>query len=202
MKLPRHDAKASNPAVDHATAPRVSVYKPLARTDQMKKSDPLKSMNTLRPMPQWMSLLPSSRKHMARPPCHSTLCRRKSFSFFSSAHDSTPFYTPLEWPATYDKSNNPLIPSSRLSIARTTNSPQTIGPERSPGSLSHLTAAPSNANDNLPKALHNELATQLQQTPHPASTWLNVGSRFPEVKQVISQRVMLPRRHPHLIRRL
>jgi hypothetical protein len=62
----------------------------------------LETEQKTRPLPAWMSLLPSNVNPHVKPPSQSILSQRMSFPSYSSSSNSTPYLTPLEWPSSHD----------------------------------------------------------------------------------------------------
>lgn len=57
----------------------------------------LRETSQKRPVPTWMSLLPSHVNPHVKPPSH-YISRRISFPFYSSSNNATPYKNPLECP--------------------------------------------------------------------------------------------------------
>lgn len=74
--------------------------------------DPLRKLVRKRPIPVWMSLLPSNVNSHVKPPSHSITSRRLSFPFYSSSSNPSPYITPLQWPIAHDDYtvNHPKTP--------------------------------------------------------------------------------------------
>ena len=97
-----------HPKIDFDT-PRVSLYNPLRAENHDVETDPLKPLSSVRYRPKWFDLLPSNRNNHIRPPPHSVLQRRSSFPFLQSTRLSSPFSTPVEWPAALGRYERPEL---------------------------------------------------------------------------------------------
>lgn len=98
------------------------------RAAQMSNSrailqDPLPKIQKHRPIPAWMSLLPSNVHAHIQPPSHSTMSRRTSFPSYSSSSNPTFYMASLEWPISHDDyTANPLPTPAHLSLDGDTES--------------------------------------------------------------------------------
>ena len=93
--------EASHP-IAQMTNPRAMVNTLFEEKQTLRHQDLVRTAQPSRPLPAWMSLLPSNVNSHVRPPNHSVLPRRMSFPAYSSSSNSTPNMNPLEWPVSQD----------------------------------------------------------------------------------------------------
>ena len=108
LPVSNSNTTAEHSKVDFDT-PRVSLYNPLRAENHDAERDPLKPLSSIHHRPKWFHLLPSNRNNHIRPPRQSVLHRRSSFPFFQSTRLSSPFSTPLEWPAALSRYETPEL---------------------------------------------------------------------------------------------
>lgn len=95
---------------------RATVQTHLEEKQDSRRQDLVQSAQQPRPLPAWMSLLPSNVNPHVKPPGHSVL-RRMSFPSYSSSSNPTPYMTPLEWPISHDDyASNHLQTPPQLSL--------------------------------------------------------------------------------------
>lgn len=97
-KLEQHADVLKKPK-EKATPPRhilegssghISLECPFSKEANFVTDHPLKSTSVARPLPAWMSLLPSQKNPNVHPPKHSVLQRRLTFPYFESTRMTTP----------------------------------------------------------------------------------------------------------------
>jgi hypothetical protein len=79
-----------------------TVQDPLEKQQASRPQDYVQITKLLRPVPPWMSLLPSNVNPHIKAPTKSSISRRITFPSYSSCSESTPYMTPLEWPISHD----------------------------------------------------------------------------------------------------
>jgi hypothetical protein len=89
----------------------------LRKEQGSRPQDTLQCPQQSRPLPAWMSLLPSNINPHVKPPSNSNLSRRMTFPSYPSSSNSTPYVTPLEWPISHDDyDSNDLSTPPHLSL--------------------------------------------------------------------------------------
>jgi hypothetical protein len=110
LKRPSEQARPPSRIMESSSG-HVSLEQPFDKDANFVTSDPLKSTNTPRRLPAWMSLLPSHRNSNVHPPKHSVLQRRSTFPYFETTRMSTPHDSPAPTPPE-SSNNNEVIQST------------------------------------------------------------------------------------------
>lgn len=97
LKKPKEQARASERTLEHCSR-HISLGEPFSKQANFVTNDPLKSTSASRPLPAWMSLLPSQKNANIHPPKHSILQRRSTFPYFETTRMSTPQHSPVHTP--------------------------------------------------------------------------------------------------------
>ena len=115
LKKPKEQVKSPKGILESSSG-HISQEQPLRKEANFVTDDPLKSTSASRPLPAWMSLLPSQKNAEIHPPKPSILQRRSTFPYFETTRMSTPQDSPARTPPTEMSTTKDVAQSTPLVI--------------------------------------------------------------------------------------